>query len=145
MAVAPETGTSLQPTRPVNDAIRRTSTSYTLNTTRHYITIFYAPVIPLGGPARYVQCSRYGGAFPESALDLDSEAGEERQLCEVYARLLEGANVESVRPWLEGLGYDEKQIEYVVDKMCHGPAKKCGCGLRYHPSATKCVKCEARL
>jgi hypothetical protein len=118
---------------------------YTLNTTRHWLTVYDVPLIPLGGLTRYVLCSRCGGEFVESALDVDPEAGEERLLCEVYARLRDGASVESVRPWLEGLGYSEDQIGYVIDKMCDGPPKKCACGLRYHRSATKCVKCEARL
>jgi hypothetical protein len=121
-----------------------TTRPFTLKSSRRFFTIYWLPVFPISGRTRYVECDSCHTQFAESVLDLEPDT-EERQFGEMYAGLRDGASLESLRPLAERLGYSANEIEEVLTKMCTGRPKACPCGLRYHPSATKCTGCGAGL
>jgi hypothetical protein len=124
---------------------------YALKQTKLYSVVFFVPV-PAGDGNRYVQCNGCGREFEEDVLAIGPPTAEQRrrteereQTAQIKRRMQAGADLDSLLPQLDQMGYTPAGMEEFFQMACGGPPKQCACGLRYHPSACNCTACGMRI
>jgi hypothetical protein len=124
---------------------------YDLKQTQPYSVVLFVPV-PAGDGVRSVHCKGCGRDFEEDVLAIGPPTAEQRlraeereQTAQLERRLEDGADLDSLIPQLDQMGYTPAGVEEFFHKACGGPPKQCACGVRYHPLAGMCPACGARL
>ncbi len=118
---------------------------YSLRQVRPFFTLFFIPLFPIGGADKYVECRGCGRAFKEEVRHYEPPSEAERLLGQFYSELRTGTSVEVIRRKLEDAGLDGDRADDVLDQMCEGRPRACGCGAHYHPDVRRCSECGAKL
>jgi hypothetical protein len=138
--------------------------AYQLKQFRPFGTLFFIPILPMGGATRFVECSHCGSQFHEDVLDYrpsrGSEGRDDRDTADVPSgpapsvadqvqaierELLAGTSVGRMQAQLEEKGYPKERAEALIAELCGGETKECRCGRRYHPRAVQCGECRVPL
>ena len=120
--------------------------SYRLRQIRRYFTLFFLPVFPISSATRFVECVHCGSQFNEGVLDYRPASAEDDLLVlAASSQLKEGNSIEEVRDKLAKQGDDPGEIEALLVELCERQPWRCDCGLRYHPSVTRCGHCGKEL
>lgn len=120
--------------------------SYRLRQIRRFFTLFFIPIFPVSSATRFVECDHCGSQFAESVLDYRPRSVEDNALLlAAINQLTEGSSLETVRDKLAEQGNDPGEIEALLVELCEREPWRCDCGLRYHPSVTRCARCGKEL
>jgi transcription elongation factor Elf1 len=119
---------------------------YKLKQIRRFFTLFFIPIFPISSGVRFVECGHCGSQFEEAVLDYEPPSEEAQNFVREADRCLkDGMSLEATRDQLAAEGHDPGRMEALLMELCNGHQWRCDCGLRYHPSVTRCAKCGKEL
>lgn len=118
---------------------------YDLKQNRPYFSLFFIPLIPMGGGQRYVECAGCGNAFNEDVFDYKPPTEGNRLMARMEDELQSGTSVEALKRKLTRQGMEEDEAEDRLLELCEDRPVRCRCGRRYHPSIRECIECGEEI
>src|SRR5438105_2443720 len=79
---------------------------YHLRQVREFFTLYFIPLIPMGGARRYVECATCGGTYKEEVLSMEPPSEADRLMASLYESLQQGASLKEAETRLVDIGLD---------------------------------------
>jgi hypothetical protein len=107
--------------------------------------LYFIPIVPIGSPQVYVECSDCRGTFKEEVLDLKPPTEADQRAMEVQEHIYHGMSLETAERQLVKTGMDPDDARDLAWHLAGKRVWSCvSCGDHYSRAVQYCPTCRAR-
>ena len=118
---------------------------YVEKTVRTWFTLYWIPVIPMGGPKPFVECEECGGQFETKVLELEPPSESERFLNTLFRSLESGMTLREAEAKLAEIGMDAAAARGWIETFTKDKSWECEtCRDSYVRAVAKCPTCKTK-